>query len=240
MTLALAGCAYPTVDLGDLDAAQTPSAEQELLGRSLRLYKDAPSVTVTTRAAVTMGSPVAVSTDRRHNCRIHAQNGAFEVMVERGDRTWMSWGGGFLSLRGTDDPLYQALNGKWLALSTDGRIRKSMTDLCQLTALRQVVEQISAPGRNTARQPETTEDGERLTPLRQGSDGNSVTTFVAANGKPYPRKIVVDVPTFNPLPVDFHLSSYGTPVTIKPPEDTKTVSSANIEAMAEDELAANL
>ncbi|MGW2952744.1 hypothetical protein [Streptomyces eurythermus] len=123
MTLTLAGCAYPTVDLGDLDTIQTPSAEQELLGRSLQLYKDAPSVTVTARAAVAMGSPVAISTDRRHNCRLHAQNGAFEVMVERGERTWMSWGADFLSLRGTDDPLYQALNGKWLALSTDGRIR---------------------------------------------------------------------------------------------------------------------
>ncbi|MDN3261252.1 hypothetical protein QWJ26_15805 [Streptomyces sp. CSDS2] len=129
---------------------------------------------------------------------------------------------------------------KWLALSTDGRIRKSMTDLCQLTALRQVVDQISASGLNTVRQAETTEDGERLTPLRQGSDGNSVTTYVAANGKPYPRKIVVDAPTFNPLPVDFRLSSYGEPVTITPPEDTRTVRSANVEAMAEDDLAANL
>ncbi|MCZ0211220.1 hypothetical protein OZK63_38265 [Streptomyces sp. UMAF16] len=240
MTLVLAGCAYPTVDLGDLDATQTPTTEQELLGRSLRLYKDAPSVTVTARAGVAMGSPVAISTDRRRNCRVHAQNGAFEVIIERGDRTWMSWGADFLSLRGTDDPLYQALNGKWLALSTDGRIRKSMTDLCRLTALRQVVDQISAPGRNTVRQAETTEDGERLTPLRQGSDGNSVTTYVAANGKPYPRKIVVDVPTFNPLPVDFHLSSYGDPVTIKPPKDTQTVRSAHVEAMAENDLAPNL
>ncbi|MFH8939489.1 hypothetical protein [Streptomyces griseosporeus] len=238
--LTLAGCAYPTVDLGDLDNTQAPTADQELLKESLQLFKNAPSVTVTTRAAVAMGSPVAISMDRQHNCRINAQNGAFQVLVEHGDRTWIKWNEIFLGLQGTDDPLYQTLNGKWLELSTEGRIRKSMTDLCHLTVLNQVIDQISAPGRSTARQPETTQDGERLTPLRQGTDGNAVTTYVMAQGKPYPHKILVDVPTFNPEPVTFQLSSYGEPVTVKPPKDTLTVRSAQTEAMAEKTLVAGL
>jgi hypothetical protein len=236
----LAGCAYPTVDLSNLGNTKAPTADQELLQESLRLFKNASSVTVTARAAVAMGSPVTISTDRQRNCRINAQNGAFQVMIEHGDRTWINWDKELLGLRGTDDPLYQALNGKWLELSTGGRIRKSMTDLCHLTVLNQVVDQISAPGRSTVRQAETTQDGQRLTPLRQGTDESAVTTYVTANGKPYPRKILVDVPTFNPEPVDFQLGSYGDPVAVKPPKDTLTVRSTRIETMAEENLAAGL
>ncbi|MGP4087546.1 hypothetical protein [Streptomyces sp. KR55] len=99
---------------------------------------------------------------------------------------------------------------------------------------------MSDPGQRATRKPDITVDGERLVPLRRGEKGNSVTAYVEVGDKPYPRKLVVDIPTFAPTPVDFRLDAYGEPVTVDPPAASRTIRSAPIEALAEDHLAAGL
>lgn len=132
------------------------------------------------------------------------------------------------------------LLGKWLRLSHDGRIRKSMVDLCALTPLRDLTDQMAQPGRRTVREAEVTEQGERLVPLRQGEPGNSATAYVTSGGKPYIRKLVVDLAASVPEPVDFEFHAYGEPVVVEPPKASETVNSVRIEAWAERDLAAGL
>jgi hypothetical protein len=239
-TLALAAC-----ESGAGGAAtDLQSTDGALLSQSFQLFKESPSVRVTARAAVAMGTRVEIATDRRKNCLADAQNGFFQVAVERGGRTWMRWSDDVLdparAISARQTELSKGLRGKWLQLSSDGRIRKSMVDLCALAAVHTIAEQLSQPGQQAVREAEVSENGERLAPLRQGEKGHSVTAYVTTDGKPYPRKIVVDMPTFAPEPVDFLLDAYGDPVSVKPPETSRTVRSEHLEALAEEELAAGL
>ncbi|WP_189894112.1 hypothetical protein [Streptomyces canarius] len=240
MALGLTSCESGTGDAGK----DRQGTDGELLSRSVRLFEDASSVRVTARAAVAMGSSVEISADRKANCRVDAQNEAFHVAVRSGGRTWMRWSDSLLerssALGAEEQELYQGLHGKWLELDRDGRIRKSMVDLCALNPVRTIAEQLSAPGQRASRGPAVTENGERLIPLRQGEEGNSLTVFVKADGKPYPRKLVVDMPTFASEPVDFQLDAYGDHVSVEPPKAAETVRSARIEALAERHLAAGL
>ncbi|WP_188273499.1 hypothetical protein [Streptomyces sp. CBMA152] len=218
-------------------------ADSELLSQSLQLFKAASSVRVSADSAVAMGGRVDISVDRDDNCRVTAQNRVFHVAVERGGRTWMNWSDDLLDI-GAVSPegvqLKQELSGKWLELSPKGRIHRSMADLCALTAVRQLADQMATPGRRAVRDTEITEQGERLVPLRQGGQGNSVTVYVKADGTPYMRRLTVDMPTVAPQPVDFQFQGYGESVTVQPPKVTQTVRSARIEALAEKNLAAGL
>lgn len=221
------------------------STDGALLSQSFQLFKQAPSVRVTARAAVAMGTRVEITTDRRKNCLADAQNGFFQAAVEHGGRTWIRWSDDVLdparAISARQTELSKGLRGKWLELSDNGRIRKSMVDLCTLATVHTIAEQLSQPGQRAVREDEVNdENGERLAPLRQGEKGNSVTAYVKTDGKPYPRKIVVDMPTFAPEPVDFLLDAYGDPVSVKPPERSRTVRSEHLEALAEKELAAGL
>ncbi|WP_327257247.1 hypothetical protein [Streptomyces sp. NBC_01244] len=239
MALALTACEGGASSSG----STKQGTDGELLAQSIQLFRDTPSVRVTAKAAVAMGSGVEISVDRDKNCRVDAQGGFFHVAVERGGRTWMSWSDDYLQRAATSpdgERLDKELRGKWLELGQDGRIRKSMVDLCALTALRSATDQLAEPRQSATREPETTEDGERLVPLRRGEDGNSVTAYVDAGEKPYPRKLVVDVATFAPTPVEFWLGAYGEAVTVEPPAALQTVRSAAIEALAEKNLAAGL
>ncbi|MFJ2730078.1 hypothetical protein [Streptomyces collinus] len=215
-----------------------------LLSQSLRLFEDASSVRVTARAAVAMGSSVEITADREENCRVDAQNQAFHVVLQGGGRTWMRWSDALLdrgaALGPEERQLYQGLHGKWLELDRHGRIRESMVDLCALDAVHTIANQMSGPGRRAERRPVVTENGERLLPLRQGEKGNSLTVFVKADGKPYPRKLVIDMPTFASEPVGFKFDLYGGPVSAEPPEAATTVRSARLEALAETHLASGL
>ncbi|MFF5700922.1 hypothetical protein ACFY7H_00140 [Streptomyces sp. NPDC012794] len=219
------------------------STDGELLSRSMQLFRDAPSVRVAAKAAVAFGSGVEISVDRDKNCRVDAQSGFFQVAVERGGRTWMKWSDDHLQKSATKPNgkrLEKELRGKWLELGQEGRIRKSMVDLCALTPLRTVTDQLVKPGQRATREPETTEDGMRIVPVRWGEAGNSVTAYLVAGEEPYPHKIVVDIPGFALEPVDFWLADYGEPVRVEPPAASQTVRSAAIEALAEQDLALGL
>ncbi|MBT2383294.1 hypothetical protein [Streptomyces sp. ISL-11] len=237
-TLTLTAC-ESGAQSADADKAR---ANAELLSRSLQLFKDAPSVQVSTKAAVAMGGRVEISVDRENNCRVVAQNELFRVLVDHGGRTWMSWSDTYLDAGASPEgaQLYKELHGKWLELSHDGKIRKSMVETCALAAVHEIADKMTAPGKGAFRDAEVTEQGERLIPLRQGERGNSVTVYAKADGKPYARKIVVDMPTVAPEPVDFQFHAYGEPASVKPPKATETVHSARIEALAERNLAAGL
>lgn len=236
----LTGC-----ESGESAAGTDPqSADGDPMAQSFQLLNKATSVRVTAPAAVSMGSDVEVTTDRRKNCRADARNGFFHVAIERGGRTWMRWSDEALNparaISASQIELSKGLRGKWLELSEDGRIGKSMIDLCALTAVHAIAEQLSQPGQHAVREAEVKENGERLAPLRRGEKGNSVTAYIKADGEPYPRKIVMDMPTFAPEPVEFRLDSYGDPVRVKPPGTLTTIRSEHLEALAEKELAAGL
>jgi hypothetical protein len=219
------------------------NAAGEMQADSLRLFRGASSVQVTTRSAVAMGAPVEISVDRERNCRVVARSEVFRVLVERGGRTWMTWREDLVRLGTATEEnaeLRGELLGKWLRLSHDGRIRKSMVDLCALTPLRDLTDQMARPGSRTVREADVTEQGERLVPLRQGERGNSATAYVKAYGEPYLRKLVVDLAASVPESVDFEFHAYGEPVVVEPPKTSETVSSARIEALAERDLAAGL
>ncbi|MFD8141743.1 hypothetical protein [Streptomyces sp. NPDC059708] len=240
--LALTACEGGASSAGSAGSSKQ-SADGVLLSQSMQLFRDSPSVRVTARSAVAMGSGVGISVDRDKNCRVEAQGGFFKVAVERGGRTWMTWSDDSLQKAATGpdgERLKKELRGKWLELAEEGRIRKSMVDLCALTPLRTVTDQLARPSKHTARQPETTEDGERLVPLRLAEGNMSVTAFIKDGEKPYPHKLIVNIPTFAPTPVDFWLDAYGEPVTVAPPAAAQTVRSASIEALAERHLAAGL
>ncbi|MBF6048400.1 hypothetical protein GO001_24840 [Streptomyces sp. NRRL B-1677] len=222
--------------------ANKERANRDLLSRSLQLFKDAPSVRVSTKAAVAMGGLVEISVDREKNCSVVAQNEVFRVRIERGGRAWMTWSDAYLNAGFSKDgpELFKGLHGKWLELSQDGKIRKSMVDTCALPPVHEIADKMAAPGKGAYRDAEVTEEGERLTPLRQGDRGNSVTVFAKADGKPYVRKIVVDMPTVAPEPIEFLIPAYGEPVTVTPPRASETVRSTHLEALAEKNLATGL
>ncbi|MEU9945538.1 hypothetical protein [Streptomyces lavendulae] len=242
MALTLTACQGEASSSGS-NTKRGNDADGKLLSRSMQLFRDASSVRVTARSAVAMGSAVEISVDRDKNCRVDAQNGFFRVAVERGGRTWMKWREDLLDNAATTpdgERLDKALGGKWLELGQDGRIRKSMVDLCTMASLHNVANVLADPRQRAIREPETTENGERVVPVRRGEDRNSVTAYVAVGEKPYPRKLVVDIATFSPTPVEFKLDAYGEPVTVTPPPASLTVRSAPVEALAEKNLAAGL
>ncbi|MFE0043711.1 hypothetical protein [Streptomyces albireticuli] len=76
-------------------------------------------------------------------------------------------------------------------------------DYLDLAADRDIAGKMAAPGKGALRDTEVTEQGEHLIPLRQGEEGNAVTVYAKADGKPCPRKIVVDMPIAAPEPVEF-------------------------------------
>ncbi|MFJ3876895.1 hypothetical protein ACIPW5_05505 [Streptomyces sp. NPDC090077] len=244
MVLALTACEGGASGAGGTGQGAEDGA---LFAESVRLFRDAPSVRVTAPSAVALGSRVAIFVDRDKNCRVDAQNGFFRVVVERGGRTWVRWSEDYLQ-RDAHTPdgerLEKALSGKWLELGQEGRIRKSMVDLCALTPLRSVADELVKPGRRAVREPETTENGERLLPLRWGEEPSTVTAYVKPGAKPgdkaYPRKLAVDIVGFSLTPVDFLLDGYGEPVAAQPPAAALTVRSASIEALAEKHLAVGL
>ncbi|GGY06642.1 hypothetical protein GCM10010324_61780 [Streptomyces hiroshimensis] len=218
-------------------------ANGKLLSQSLQLFKDAPSVRVSYQMTEGSEVRVEVSSDRQNNCHVVAENEAFRFDVERGGRAWMRWSDAYLDMGSAGADGAQAnkeLRGKWLELSHDSKIRKNMAERCALTDMRKLADQMTGPHRGAYRDAEVTEQGERLIPLRQGDQGNSVTTYVQADGKPYPRKLVMDTPKVASVPVDVRFLAYGEPVAVEPPKDSQTVRSARIEALAEKNLALGL
>ncbi|WP_186319199.1 hypothetical protein [Streptomyces sp. SAJ15] len=117
--------------------------------------------------------------------------GSFEL-IKLSDKVWMKPDETFWKTQAGSDGAAAAelFKGKWVHGSTSDEMFKDMTDVCDLAGFQQSLDTDDSDDKMT-KGTLVTVDGNKVIPVNgKSSDGDPMTLYVAAEGKPYPLKIV--------------------------------------------------
>lgn len=146
-------------------------------------------------------------------------------IVKRGDGVWLKPDAAFWKSQvPVGGPAFAAiLNGRYLKSSAGDPRLRGVTDRCDLDRLRHVVVDNAENDEGTLNKgAKTTLDGAPVVPLTRLRGDRTLTTYVAATGRPYPLRITVEGGGAHAV-ADLSAFDRPVPATTPPPHETYDV-----------------
>ncbi|MGW9121946.1 hypothetical protein ACWGRV_35960, partial [Streptomyces sp. NPDC055663] len=173
---------------------------QQIADRSRDALLSARSLHLSARGELGEGTPpmkLELSLDRDGNCNgsvdLGRSQGSVQI-VKRGDDVWVKPDANFWKnqVPGGGSAFAAILNGRYMKGSADDPRLRDLANGCDLDTFRKLVSDNADNDRGTLNKGhKTTLDGAPVVPVTRMRDDRTVTTYVAATGKPYPVKITV-------------------------------------------------
>ncbi|MEU9619044.1 hypothetical protein ACIODT_17040 [Streptomyces sp. NPDC088251] len=202
---------------------------QQIADRSRDALLSAHSLRLSTHGDLGRGgnpsTALDLTLDRDGNCTgsvdLGRSQGSVRI-VKRGNDVWVKPDADFWKSQVPDGgPAFAAiLNGRYMKGSAaDPRLR-DVVNGCDLDTFRKLVGDHADNDRGTLNKGrKTTLDGAPVVPVTRLRDGRTVTTYVAATGKPYPLRITVRGGGANAV-VGFSAFDRPVPKATPPPDQT--------------------
>ncbi|MFG2628116.1 hypothetical protein [Streptomyces sp. NPDC048473] len=205
---------------------------QQIADRSRDALLSVHSVHLSTRGHLDSGSPsvaLDLTLDRDGNCNgsvdLGKNQGSVRI-VKRGDDIWVKPDANFWKnqVPGGGSAFAAILNGRYMKGSADDPRLRDVANGCDLDTFQKLVSDNADNDRGTLNKGrKTTLGGASVVPLTRLRDGQTLTTYVAATGKPYPLRITVRGGGANAI-VGFSAFDKPVPTATPPPDQTFDIS----------------
>ncbi|MCX4392655.1 hypothetical protein [Streptomyces sp. NBC_01767] len=205
---------------------------QQIADRSRDALLSARSLHLSARGELGDNSPpmaLDLTLDRDGNCTgsvdLGKSQGSVRI-VKRGDDIWVKPDANFWKnqVPGGGSAFAAILNGRYMKGSADDPRLRDLANGCDLDTFRKLVGDNADNDRGTLNKGRrTTLDGAPVVPLTRMRDGRTLTTDVAATGKPYPLRITVQGAGADAV-VGFSAFDKPVPTTTPPPDQTYDIS----------------
>ncbi|AWT47203.1 MULTISPECIES: hypothetical protein [Streptomyces] len=219
-SLVCAGVAVGIAGCSEQDSSDRPfqgqSADQ-VAAKAVTATRDATSLRMAGKVSVN-GQPLTVDfhVDTQKNCkgRMTADQGSAEV-IHAGQATYVKGDKGFWAgasqNSGSQEKQAQALSGRWVKVPVGDA---HTTGLCDKQGFLADMDSDKSERKGMTKGDVTTVNGRKAMALQKKKGGETITMFVATEGKPYILKLVQSGGQ-NPGTVVF--SDYEKPVSATPP-----------------------
>ncbi|MFD9605851.1 hypothetical protein ACFVRD_26760 [Streptomyces sp. NPDC057908] len=205
---------------------------QQIADRSRDALLSVHSLHLSARGHYDSGSPAPVlnlTLDRDGNC-----NGSVDLgndqgsarIVKRGDDVWVKPDANFWKnqVPGVGSAFAAILNGRYMKGSADDPRLRDLVNGCDLDTFQKLVGDHANNDRGTLNKGrKTTLGGASVVPLTRLRDGRTMTTYVAATGKPYPLRITVQGGGASAV-MGFSAFDKPVPTATPPPDQTYDIS----------------
>ncbi|MET9661831.1 hypothetical protein [Streptomyces sp. NPDC006510] len=232
VVLALTGGSVLDGGVARADNGIDKLSAQQIADRSRDALLSAHSLHLSTRGDLGDDSPpmtLELTLDRDGNC-----NGSVDLghsqgsvrIVKRGDDVWVKPDANFWKnqVPGGGSAFAAILAGRYMKGSaTDPRLR-DLANGCDLDTFQKLVSDNANKDRGTLNKGrKTTLHGAPVVPLTRMRDGQTLTMYVAATGKPYPLRVTVQGAGADAV-VGFSAFDKPVPTTTPPPDQTYDIS----------------
>ncbi|WP_326768910.1 hypothetical protein OG978_34115 [Streptomyces sp. NBC_01591] len=205
---------------------------QQIADRSRDALLSVRSLHLSTRGNLGENSPrmtLELTLDRDGNC-----NGSVDLghsqgsvrIVKRGDDVWVKPDANFWKnqVPGGGSAFAAILGGRYMKGSADDPRLRGLANGCDLDTFQKLVSDNANNDRGTLNKGhKTTLDGAPVVPLTRMRDGQTLTMYVAATGKPYPLRITAQGGGTDAV-VGFSAFDKPVPTTTPPPDQTYDIS----------------
>ncbi|MEU9321873.1 hypothetical protein [Streptomyces sp. NPDC048295] len=167
--------------------------------------------------------------DRDGNCNgsvVLGQDQGSVRIVKRGDAVWVKPDANFWKnqVPGDGSAFAAILHGRYMKGSASDPRLLGVTNGCDLDTFQKLVSDNANNDRGTLNKGrKTTLDGAPVVPLTRMRDGQTLMTYVAATGKPYPLRLTAQGGGADAV-VDFSAFDKPVPTTTPPPDQTYDIS----------------
>ncbi|MER5500450.1 MULTISPECIES: hypothetical protein [unclassified Streptomyces] len=201
---------------------------QQIADRSRDALLSVRSLHLSARGDLGDGGPpmtLELTLDRDGNCNgsvgLGRNQGSVRI-VKRGDDVWVKPDADFWKnqVPGGGPAFAAILHGRYMKGSADDPRLRGLADGCDLDTFRKLVADNADNDRGTLNKGhKTTLAGTPVIPLTRMRDDRTLTTYVAATGKPYPLRITVRGDGADAV-VGFSAFDKPVPTTTPPPDET--------------------
>ncbi|MFB7211809.1 hypothetical protein [Streptomyces sp. NPDC056255] len=205
---------------------------QQIADRSRDALLSAHSLHLSARGELGEDTPpmtLELTLDRDGNC-----NGSVDLghsqgsvrIVKRGDDVWVKPDANFWKnqVPGGGSAFAAILNGRYMKGSAEDPRLRDLANGCDLDTFRKLISDNADNDRGTLNKGhKTTLAGAPVVPVTRVRDDRTVTTYVAATGKPYPLRITVRGGGTDAV-VGFSAFDKPVPTTTPPPDQTYDIS----------------
>lgn len=205
---------------------------QQIADRSRDALLSARSLHLSMRGDLGGDQPsmtLELTLDRDGNCNgsVDLGHGQGSVrIVKRGDAVWVKPDANFWKnqVPGDGSAFAAILHGRYMKGSASDPRLLGVTNGCDLDTFQKLVSDNANNDRGTLNKGrKTTLDGAPVVPLTRMRDGQTLMTYVAATGKPYPLRLTARGGGADAV-VDFSAFDKPVPTTTPPPDQTYDIS----------------